>query len=425
MEIVKEIQIPTNSLPKMIKIKDLIYFEGPLLSHFESVYKENFLFYWVDTNDTFNRWIIFRTSNELIDDYLEKRKSLYNLISDENNGNLYKVDIDSNLDYNNLSIIAFEDIPNSYLPEKNSFYTFKIINSDAELKSISEKENVGILQAYYNESSKIGKGSIDLEILGSSLNDLSNINKGIRKAFLNREKNLFNKSKLKNANSKDSKFDVQAVLQASSFNYFGNTARSFGALFKPASQQSNFPNLVSIEDRYIEFFMHFFEYSTSIEKFTEFIKDIDKNVIDNYKKLLTIINKSKIQFNLNYENSTSNFSISKKISYTEAGVILNNINNLDYDNSRDLHLTGRFTALHLKTGHYQFETFSENQKIVEISSGYLDSDRKEMAWTIKWDKLYDVVISRREEKKTGQKKAKIEDRIISFIELDRTLSIPE
>lgn len=422
MEKVKEILIPNNSLPKMIKIKDLIYFDGPLLSHFESIYKENFLFYWVDSNHKFNRWLIFRTTNQHITDYVDKKISLFDLISDENNGNLYKVDIDNNLEYNNLSIIVFNDIPDSYLPEKNSFYTFKTINSDEELKSISEKENVGILQAYYNDSKKVGKGSIDLEIMAASLNDLSNINKGIRKAFINREKANFNRNKVKNSKEK---FDEHSLLLASSFNYFGNTARSFGALFKPASEQSNFPNLISVEDRYIEFFIHFFEYSTNIEKFTEFIKEIDKNVIDNYKKLLTIINKSKIQFNLNYQNSSSNFKISKKISFTQAGEILNNINNLDYDNSHDIYLTGRFTALHLKTGHYQFETVSEEQKLVEISSGYLDSDRKEMAWKIKWDKLYDVVISRREEKKSGQKKPKVEDKIISFIELDKTITLSE
>ncbi|MCP4984869.1 MAG: hypothetical protein GY928_02030 [Colwellia sp.] len=118
MEKVKETLIPKNSLPKMIKIKDLIYFDGPLLSHFETIYNENFLFYWVDANQDFNRWLIFRTSEELIDKYTEKKKSLLELITDENIGNFYKIDIDNDLNHNNLSIIEFKDIPESYLPEK-------------------------------------------------------------------------------------------------------------------------------------------------------------------------------------------------------------------------------------------------------------------------------------------------------------------
>ncbi|SEA39019.1 DUF6575 domain-containing protein [Bizionia paragorgiae] len=415
MEQVKETLIPKNSLPKMIKIKDLIYFDGPLLSHFETIYNENFLFYWVDTNQDFNRWLIFRTSEELLDKYLEKKKSLLELMTDENIGNFYKVDIDNDLNYNNLSIIEFKDIPESYLPEKNSFYKFQSINSDDELKYISEKQNVGVLQAYYNESSKIGKGTIELEILAESLNDFSKINKGIRKAFIVKERSNFNKTKSKNSQNK---FDEQAVLQASSFHYFGNTSRSFGALFKPASQQSNFPSLISVEDRYVEFLVKFFQSSSDKNEFTAYIKDVDKTVIDSYKKLLGIIKKSKIQFNLNYQNSTSNFNTSKKISYSLAGDILNNINDLVYDNSRDVYLTGRFTALNLKTGHYTFESVSEEQKLIEISTGYLDSDRREMSWKIKWEKLYNVVITRKEEKKTGHKKIKEIDTLVSFCEIE-------
>lgn len=415
MEKVKETLIPKNSLPKMIKIKDLIYFDGPLLSHFETIYNENFLFYWVDANQDFNRWLIFRTSEKLLDNYIEKKKSLFELISDENIGNFYKIDIDNNLNHNNLSIVEFKDIPESYLPEKNSFYSFESINSDDELKHISEKQNVGILQAYYNESSKIGKGTIELDILAESLNDFSKINKGIRKAFIEKERANFNKTKSKNSHNK---FNEQAILQASSFHYFGNTSRSFGALFKPASQQSNFPNLISLEDRYVEFLINFFQSSTVKDDFISYIKDIDKSVIDNYKKLLNIIKKSKIQFNLNYQNSTSNFNTSKKISYSLAGDILNNINDLVYDNSKDVYLTGRFTALNLKTGHYTFESVNDDQKLIEISTGYLDNDRRKMSWEIKWEKLYNVVVTRKEEKKTWQKRIKEIDTIVSFMEIE-------
>lgn len=424
MEELKGTLIPINSLPKLIKIKDLIFFNGPLLSHFESSYKENFLFYWVDADDIFNRWLIFRTTEELIDDYIEKRKSLFELITNPDNGNLYKVDIDNDSVYNNLALVALNDLPNSYLPEKHSYYTFQVKNSNEELQEISKKESVGILQAYFNESSKIGKGTIDLEVLAPSLSDFNNINKGIRKAFINREKANYNRLRPKNIRKED-RFDELAIVQASSFLYFGNTSRSFGALFKSSSQQSSLPNLISIEDRYIEYFIDFFQNSTNIESFIEFIKDVDKSVIDSYKKLLLVINKSKIQFNLNYQNSVSNFSTSKKISYTQAGEILRIIDNMVYDNSNDVYLTGRFTALHLKTGHYQFETVSQDQKIVEVSNGYLDIDRKEVAWKIKWDKLYDVVITRKNEKKTGQKKPKTIDIIVSFVELDKTISLSE
>ena len=422
MEILKEILIPNSSLPKMVKIKDLIYFDGPLLSHFQSDYAEDYLFYWVDRDNEYNRWLVFRTSQKLIELYLQKSKSLFDLIADKNIGTVYKVDIDNDLKFNNLSIIEFNNIPNSYLPDSNSYYNFTTKPSQDKLKEISVNENTGILQAYYNESSKIGKGYIDLEILGASLNDFSNINKGIRKAFIQKEKAHFNKSKVRGISDNTAKFDESALIQASSFFYFGHTAASFGVLFKPASMQSNLPNIISLEDRYMEFFVGFFKDSENKKTFIENIKLIDKSVIDSYKKLLSTIRKSKIQFNINYQNSTSNFNISKEISFSEANNILNIIDDLEYDESKDIYLTGRFTALNLKTGHYNFETVSKEDKLAENSSGYLDQDRKEMSWQIKWNKLYNVVISRKESKKTGRKKASVSDTLVSFIEIDEKLS---
>ena len=52
----------------------------------------------------------------------------------------------------------------------------------------------------------------------------------------------------------------------------------------------------------------------------------------------------------------------------------------------------------------------------------LDQNRKEMSWQIKWNKLYNVVISRKESKKTGRKKASVSDTLVSFIEIDEKLS---
>lgn len=40
---------------KLIKVADLIYHDGPLLSHYVSNKGENYLFYWVDVDNEYNR----------------------------------------------------------------------------------------------------------------------------------------------------------------------------------------------------------------------------------------------------------------------------------------------------------------------------------------------------------------------------------
>jgi len=56
---------------KLTKVSDLIYFDGPLLSHYMSSKGENYLFYWVDVDETYNRWMVVRTDIITIQQYLE------------------------------------------------------------------------------------------------------------------------------------------------------------------------------------------------------------------------------------------------------------------------------------------------------------------------------------------------------------------
>ena len=49
------------------KIADLIYFEGPFLSHYVSSKGDDYLFYWVDRDD----------SDKLPEDYLPETDSYY------------------------------------------------------------------------------------------------------------------------------------------------------------------------------------------------------------------------------------------------------------------------------------------------------------------------------------------------------------
>ena len=63
--------LPTIFNPKRLnKVSDLIYFDGPFLSHFVSERGDNYLYYWVDTDDEYNRWLIIRTDIFTIQKYL-------------------------------------------------------------------------------------------------------------------------------------------------------------------------------------------------------------------------------------------------------------------------------------------------------------------------------------------------------------------
>ena len=79
------------------KIADLIYFEGPLLSHYVSSKGDDYLFYWVDSDSNDNRWLVLRVSLANLQKYIGKDITLRELIETPNDGYLYTVDVNNDI----------------------------------------------------------------------------------------------------------------------------------------------------------------------------------------------------------------------------------------------------------------------------------------------------------------------------------------
>ena len=109
------------------KIEDLIFFEGPLLSHYVSEKGDDYLFYWVDRDEKDNRWLVLRVSMANLQKYIGKELSLRELIENPNDGFLYSVDIDNDLQYHSVKLVQPSTLPEEYLPEEDSYYAFEPI----------------------------------------------------------------------------------------------------------------------------------------------------------------------------------------------------------------------------------------------------------------------------------------------------------
>lgn len=101
---------------------DLLYHEGPLLSHFTDVSNENihYLYKWCDCNDLFNRWLIIKVNKSDLLNFLYKSVSLKNLI--EAHPYVFFIDIDNEMAHREVTIVALDDISEDYLPFEDSFY---------------------------------------------------------------------------------------------------------------------------------------------------------------------------------------------------------------------------------------------------------------------------------------------------------------
>ena len=112
------------------KIADLICFEGPLLSHYVSSKGDDYLFYWVDSDESDNRWMVLRVNLASLQKYMAGNVSLLELVGSPNDGYLYLVDVDNNISYHNVKLVQPADLPEDYLPAADSFYAFEPIPAE-------------------------------------------------------------------------------------------------------------------------------------------------------------------------------------------------------------------------------------------------------------------------------------------------------
>lgn len=107
------------------KIASLVYLDGPFLSHYVSTKGDDYLFYWVDRDENDNRWLVLRVSLASIRKYIAKELSLRELIDNPNDGYLYSVEVDNDLNCHDVKLVQPSAIPEDYLPEVDSYFEFE------------------------------------------------------------------------------------------------------------------------------------------------------------------------------------------------------------------------------------------------------------------------------------------------------------
>ncbi len=104
------------------KMGDFIYYEGPLLSHFQDVTRpyEHYFYRWVDDDREVNRWLIFKVNKENLIKFFNGIFTELDLIA--TNNVVTFLDLDDNLNKRGIYLSSFEDIPFDYLPSNKTFF---------------------------------------------------------------------------------------------------------------------------------------------------------------------------------------------------------------------------------------------------------------------------------------------------------------
>lgn len=103
-------------------VRDLIDYEGPLLSEFKSEEGETYLYYWCDSSAELNRWLVVRTPPQALFRYLLGLVTLRTVISDCVDKVVYIVDLNSSASTHGAWLLPAQCLPSEYTPGVNSYF---------------------------------------------------------------------------------------------------------------------------------------------------------------------------------------------------------------------------------------------------------------------------------------------------------------
>lgn len=392
---------------KFIKVADLIYFDGPLLSHYISEKGENYLFYWVDADDYANRWVIIRTDIFSIQKYLDKKIPLSSIITSPNDGFVYVVDIDEDVQYNNCKIVPIAQLPEDYTPTDDSYYKFNL-EDDIDLFAISQKYSSGILEIHIS-GHDVKYGSIPLNKFATIIPKIEDIRKSMSSKYIkNHKKGITDKINKQNI-VRNLRLDTQ-------YEYMYSLAGSIRVILKPINQQISFWETYA--DDFAKELVGLFVSGYSKEGVLRYSELYDKQTIKKYNDFISFLHAERLSFGLKWCNTSSQISIREQIDINDTQRILTNLSDFEYDNKEEIKVEGRFYSLNIRTGSYSFESIEGDDF---KSTGFLDETRKQIAYGISFNKTYQVIIERTVTEQIGRKE-KIKDTIISFEEIMENLN---
>jgi hypothetical protein len=104
-----------------VRVGDISFFEGPLITLFEDFNTSDLYFYdWVDRDNNCNRWLIYKVIPQELLKFLNKKISHFDLF--QHVDEFFVTDINNRSGLNNYEIGKLLELPDEYIPNTDSFF---------------------------------------------------------------------------------------------------------------------------------------------------------------------------------------------------------------------------------------------------------------------------------------------------------------
>ena len=116
------IELPSFPIPELRHVRDLVYYDGPLLAHYESPQGDDYLYYWCDCDAKANRWMVLRVTEASILRLVNRYVPLDFVIPKEcRDGFVFLIDIADNGRVGPTFIVSPDKIPQDYKPRPGTY----------------------------------------------------------------------------------------------------------------------------------------------------------------------------------------------------------------------------------------------------------------------------------------------------------------
>lgn len=371
-------------ISKLTKVCDLIYFEGPLLSHYVHISGDNYLSYWVDNDESDIRWLVFRVGITALQNYTQKKSSLYELILNTDEGFVNVVDINSDGNIAASRIVAVQDLPADYLPDSDSYYE-PSMEREADTSSLSLANKCGIFEIHFSGSG-VNYGNMPFSQYSELLQKVEDVRLCLAKKFIERIKRS---ESYNNQNAKQKKLSLTELRQNTTFQYLYSLAGSVRILLKPTSLEATFAETTA--DAFANELIRLLKSGYNESDLRKYATEYGQDALLKFEELLKALKKSNIDVEMSWTNSVANIYISQSINEKNRNLMLSNLSN-SIENTEDLTMRGKFYSLNIKSARFSFESSGDNKETI---SGSFDDALTDKIRSLSFEQEYEIFVERK------------------------------
>jgi len=119
MRAIKGQRISTEPIHDLRFVRNVIYFDGPLLSEYTDKIGQHIFYRWCDCDETANRWMIYHITGRGHSLIKDDDQYMWTFHREEIiGGTVYIADFTSNEPPQEMLEVKIEDLPASYIPDE-------------------------------------------------------------------------------------------------------------------------------------------------------------------------------------------------------------------------------------------------------------------------------------------------------------------